>query len=123
MIDKSKGSTARILLGLVGFVLPMIFAAPSSAQTAPNGRWEFVVTSGDTQYQLNQVGQVTFSTYLSLAGTVLSGDSQETTGTSAGEIFCCNDIVTGAFTKQGGGHNCSGGVFRAGKCFYRTGGV
>ena len=101
MNDKSKGSTARILLGLVGFVLPVIFAAPSRAQTAPIGRWEFVVTSGDTQAQLDQVGQVTFSTYLSLSGTVLSGDSQETTGTSAGEIFCCNDIVTGTFVKHG----------------------
>jgi hypothetical protein len=102
MIGKLKGNSARKLLSLMAIVFPMSFAAPIYAQNAPNGRWEFVVTSGDTQAQLNDVGQVTFSTYLALTGSALSGNSQETTNTSAGEISCCNDTITGTFTNQGG---------------------
>ena len=102
MIGTSKGSPAGKLLGLMAFVLLAVSAQPVNAQIAPNGRWEFVVTSGDTQSQLDQMGQATFSTYLSLSGTTLSGDSQQTTNNTAAELYCCNDTVTGTFTKVGG---------------------
>ena len=101
-MDKSNGSTIGKTLGLLIFVFSAIAAAPVSAQVAPNGRWEFVVTSGDTQYELNLTGQTTFSTYLGLTGTTLSGDSQQTTNTTAAEIFCCNDSVAGTFRKHEG---------------------
>jgi hypothetical protein len=101
MIGKSKENTTWKLSGLMTLVLIAVFSAPANAQTAPNGRWEFAVTSGDTQYQLDQAGQVTFSTYLALSGTVLTGNSQQTTNTSAAELYCCNDMVTGTFTKHG----------------------
>jgi hypothetical protein len=102
MIGKSNGCTAGKLLGLMAFVFLVLFAAPVNAQTAPNGRWEFVVTSGDTEYELDLIGQATFSTYLSLSGTALSGDSQLTTNTTAAELYCCNDTITGTFTKHDG---------------------
>ena len=102
MMDKSKETAARKLLGLMAFVFLVVSAAPVNAQIAPNGRWEFVVTSGDTQYALDVMGQATFSTYLSLSGTTLSGDSQQTTNTTAAEIYCCNDTVAGTFTKHNG---------------------
>ncbi|HMD42814.1 MAG TPA: hypothetical protein VKH45_07065 [Candidatus Acidoferrum sp.] len=94
---KSYGSAARKLLGVMTFVFLAVSAAPVSAQIAPNGRWEFAVTSGDTQYELDLTGQTTFSTYLNLTGTTLTGDSQQTTNTTSAEIFCCNDSVTGTF--------------------------
>ena len=100
MTQKSKASAARKLLGLMAFVFSMVSAAPVSAQVAPNGRWEFVVTSGDTQTQLDDMGQTSFSTYLSLSGTALSGDSQQTTNNSDAEINCCDDTVTGTFTRH-----------------------
>jgi hypothetical protein len=102
MISKSNEKQTRKLLALAAFVFLMAFASPVNAQTAPNGRWEFAVTSGDTQYQLDQMWQTTFSTYLSLSGTTISGDSQQTTNTSDAEIFCCDDTVTGTFTKSKG---------------------
>jgi hypothetical protein len=102
MIGKSHGSTLSFLLGLAALLSGLCLAAPLNAQTAPNGRWEFVVTSGDTQNQLTNASQTTFSTYLALSGSVLSGNTTETTNTSAAEISCCSDIVTGTFTKQHG---------------------
>ncbi len=101
-MDKSNGSTFGKVLGLLLFVFAAVAAAPASAQIAPNGRWEFAVTSGDTQYELDLTGQTTFSTYLSLTGTTLSGDSQQTTNTTAAEIFCCNDSIGGTFRKHDG---------------------
>jgi hypothetical protein len=100
MMGHSKGSAARKLLGLMAFVFSVVSAAPASAQIAPNGRWEFAVTSGDTQTQLDQLGQTSFSTYLSLSGTTLSGDSQQTVNNSDAEVYCCNDTVTGTFTRH-----------------------
>jgi hypothetical protein len=102
IMGESNGSAIRKLLGLMTFVFLAVSAAPVSAQIAPNGRWEFAVTSGDTQYELDWTGQTTFSTYLSLSGTVLSGDSQQTTNTTAAEIFCCSDSVGGTFRKHNG---------------------
>jgi hypothetical protein len=102
MISKSNERETRKLLALTAFVFLMAFASPVNAQTAPDGRWEFAVTSGDTQYQLDQMWQTTFSTYLSLSGTTISGDSQQTTNSTAAEIFCCDDTVTGTFTKHHG---------------------
>ncbi len=100
MMEKSKASADRKLLGLVAFFFAVVSAAPVSAQVAPNGRWEFVVTSGDTQTQLDQMGQTSFSTYLSLSGATLSGDTQQTTNNTDAEIECCNDTVAGTFTKH-----------------------
>jgi len=100
MIGMFNGKATTKTFGLVALVSLLAFAAPLSAQVAPNGRWEFVVTSGDTPYQLNQAGQVTFSTYLNLYGTTLSGMPQQTTNTTSAEIYCCNDTVTGTFTKH-----------------------
>jgi hypothetical protein len=82
--------------------LALLAATSVSAQTAPNGRWEFAVTSGDTAYQLEHMGQTTFSTYLTLSGTKLTGNSQETTNTSLAENFCCNDTVTGTYVTTRG---------------------
>ena len=101
-MDKSNGSIFGKVLGLLLFAFAAVAAAPASAQIAPNGRWEFAVTSGDTQYELDLTGQTTFSTYLSLTGTTLSGDSQQTTNTTAAEIFCCNDSIGGTFRKHDG---------------------
>jgi len=52
-----KNLSSFVLLTLTLFV-----ATSVNAQTAPNGRWEFAVTSGDTAYQLDNMGQTTFST-------------------------------------------------------------
>jgi hypothetical protein len=84
-------------------ILALLVATSVNAQTAPNGRWEFAVTSGDTTYQLENMGQTTFSTYLSLSGTKLTGNSQQTTNTAMAEIFCCNDTVTGTYVTSKGG--------------------
>jgi hypothetical protein len=83
-------------------ILALLIATSVNAQTAPNGRWEFAVTSGDTVYQLNNMGQTTFSTYLTLSGTTLTGNSQETTNTSLAESRCCNDTVTGTYISMKG---------------------
>lgn len=90
-------------VSFVLFILALLVATSVNAQTPPNGRWEFVVTSGDTTYQLENMGQTSFSTYLTLSGTTLTGDSQETTNSSMAEISCCNDTVTGTFTTNRSG--------------------
>lgn len=89
-------------VSFVLLILALLVATSVNAQTAPNGRWEFAVTSGDTTYQLENMGQTTFSTYLTLSGTTLTGNSQETTNTSLAEISCCNDTVTGTYVTSKG---------------------
>jgi len=86
----------------VVLTLALLIATSVSAQTAPTGRWEFAVTSGDTAYQLDNMGQTSFSTYLTLSGSTLTGNSQETTNTSLAEMSCCNDTVTGTYVTTKG---------------------
>ena len=89
-------------VSLAVLILALLVATPAKAQTPPNGRWEFVVTSGDTAYQLENMGQTSFSTYLTLSGTKLTGGSQETTNTSLAEMSCCNDTMTGTYSTSKG---------------------
>jgi hypothetical protein len=95
---KSKEEVMKKFASFALLTLALLVASSAQAQTAPTGRWEFAVTSGDTTYQLENMGQTSFSTYLTLSGTTLTGNSQETTNTSLAELACCNDTVSGSYT-------------------------
>lgn len=93
----------RIGLFLVANLVLFVLAATAQS-VQPNGRWEFVVTSGDTPLQLNELGQTTFSTYLLLNGTTLSGydSNYYTTSFTGAEVYCCQESVSGTFITSGG---------------------
>jgi hypothetical protein len=68
-------------------------AAAVSAQTNIQGRWEFVVISGDTQTQLSEFGQSSFSTYLTQAGPSLRNIKAFTTDFVACDLVSNNNIT------------------------------
>lgn len=67
----------------------------SAAVPVVQGRWEFVVTSGDNSSQLTQMGQSIFSTYLlqTPGNTVLTNISQFTTDTVACDTQSLNNVT------------------------------
>jgi hypothetical protein len=70
------------------------------------GRLEIAITSGDTDLQLSEVGQTTFSLYLlntggqptGPSGTLSGINSWVDTNTTGAEIDCCDDIVSGSLS-------------------------
>lgn len=76
--------------------------ALSSVQTI-QGRWEFAITSGDTNTQLNSMGQSTISTYLLQNGSSLSNIVAFTTDTIACDTQSDNNVTvsSGSIDAQG----------------------
>jgi hypothetical protein len=98
---------AKAAIRVVAFtVLTLaIFVLAAAAQQVPNiqGRWEFVIDTGDSQsQQLNVMGQSTLSTYLIQSGSNIGNDVPDTYTTfAADEYVYANTVITGTVTRQG----------------------
>ena len=79
----------------LGFACLAYAGIASAAVPVVQGRWEFVVTSGDLTSQTDAMGQSIFSTYLlqTPGGTVLTNISQFTTDTVACDTESYNNVT------------------------------
>jgi hypothetical protein len=90
---------------IVLFLAANLFALASLAfaQQIPNiqGRWEFVITTGDSQNQLNNMGQSSISTYLLQTGSVVTNNVPMTTDNILADTYVYdNGTFTGTINKQ-----------------------
>jgi hypothetical protein len=69
-----------------------------------NGRWDFAVTTGDPQSQLNSFGQTRFSTYLVQTGGTLNNLVPLTTDTSECDLIAFNNVMVPSGTVDHRGH-------------------
>jgi hypothetical protein len=96
------------ILRQAGLALACLACAGIASATVPvvQGRWEFVVTSGDNSTQLSTMGQSIFSTYLlqSTDGTVLTNISAFTYDTVACDTESNNNISVTNGTVDGLGN-------------------
>ena len=85
MIKFSGLSKFYSILRQASLAFACLASAGMASATVPvvQGRWEFVVTSGDNSTQLSTMGQSIFSTYLLQNNTVLTNISQFTYDTVA----------------------------------------
>jgi hypothetical protein len=92
-------------VGLI-FVCSMTVGVMPAAAAPPNvqGRWEFAITSGDTDWQLTNMGQSTFSTYLLQAGSSLRNIVSFTTDTVACDTVSNNNILVTYGAVDDSGH-------------------
>src|SRR5258708_9587404 len=99
-------SSLTLILKRTGLALACLasagigIASASAGVPVVQGRWEFVVTSGDSPSQLSTMGQSIFSTYLlqTLGGTALTNISQFTTDTVACDTQSYNNVTVAAST-------------------------
>lgn len=68
------------------------------------GRWEFAVTTGDSQSQLNSFGQTVFSTYLLQNGRTLTNIVNFTTDTSECDTVAFDNVSVTKGTVDEDGH-------------------
>ena len=96
MINFNGVSKFYSILRQAGLAFACLASASISSATVPvvQGRWEFVVTSGDNSTQLSSMGQSIFSTYLlqSPDGTVLTNISAFTYDTVACDTDSNNNV-------------------------------
>lgn len=96
------------ILRQAGLALACLASAGMASATVPvvQGRWEFVVTSGDNSTQLTTMGQSVFSTYLlqSTDGTSLTNISAFTYDTVACDTLSYNNITVANSTVDGSGN-------------------
>jgi hypothetical protein len=91
-----------VIAVIIGLLAPLLSMA---ADGVPNiaGRWDFKVTTGDTEIQLNDMGNTEFETYLLQNGNTLSDIVLPTTDTTA-----CDNIsdsnVSASGTVSGNGN-------------------
>jgi hypothetical protein len=83
------------ILRQAGLAFACLASAGIASATIPvvQGRWEFVVTSGDNSTQLNTMGQSIFSTYLLQNNAVLTNISAFTYDTVACDTQSNNNIT------------------------------
>jgi hypothetical protein len=97
-VNKIYGvSSLNSILRWTGVALACLAFAGIATATVPvvQGRWEFVVATGDTDSQLSQMGPSIFSTYLlqTPGNTVLTGISQFTVDTLACDTQSNNNVT------------------------------
>ena len=96
------------ILRQAGLALACLACAGIASATVPvvQGRWEFVVTSGDNSTQLSTMGQSIFSTYLlqSTDGTVLTNISAFTYDTVACDTESNNNVSIANSTVDAAGN-------------------
>lgn len=92
-LDRIPNYFAAVSRFALFFICFLSVGVASAAVPVIQGRWQFAVTSGDTQVQLDSMGQSTFVTYLLQNGNALTNIVNFTTDTVACDLQSRDNVT------------------------------